>query len=86
VLHNKLGEEQQHLQQLRQALEGEAVGKALDGGVRVKARDVLCRIEEDAHTAEPIILNRASQSLEVVALLLDAMPEPSTTKGRHIHG
>jgi hypothetical protein len=30
-LHNKLREEQQQLQQLRQALEREAAGKALDG-------------------------------------------------------
>jgi hypothetical protein len=39
-LHNKLGEVQQCLQQLRQALEREAASKALDGGARAKARDV----------------------------------------------
>jgi hypothetical protein len=85
-LHGKLGEEQQRLQQLRQTLEGEAAGKALDGGVRAKARDVPRRIEEDAAAVEPLVLNRASQSLAAAALLLRTMPEPSTTEGRRIHG
>lgn len=44
-LHSKLREEQQCLHQLRQALEGEAAGKALDEGTRAKSRDILCRIE-----------------------------------------
>jgi uncharacterized protein YhaN len=84
-LHDKLEEEQQRLQQLRQALEGEAAGKALDGGARTKARDVLRHIEEDADAAELLVLNRASQSLAVSSLLLHTMPKPSTTEGRCIH-
>jgi hypothetical protein len=39
-LHDRLGEEQQWLQQLRQALERESAEKTLDGGARAKARDV----------------------------------------------
>ena len=74
------------LLQLRQALEGEAAGKTLDGGARAKARDVLRHSEEDADVAEPPILNRASQSLAAAALLLCTLPEPSTTEGRRIHG
>jgi hypothetical protein len=85
-MHDKLGEEQQRLQQLRQALEGEATGKALNGGARAKARNVLHRIEDDAEAAEPPALNRASQSLAAAVLLLCTMPEPSTTEGRRIHG
>jgi hypothetical protein len=46
-LHNKLEEEQQRLQHQRQALEGDATGKALDARARAKAHDVLRRIEED---------------------------------------
>jgi hypothetical protein len=84
-LHNKLGEEQQCLQQLLQALEGEAAGKALDGGTRAKARDVQCCIKEDVDAAEPSILNRASQCLAVAPFLLRTMPEPSTIEGRCIH-
>jgi hypothetical protein len=52
-LHNKLEEEQQCLQHQRQALEGEATGKALDARARAKARDILRRIEEDTDVAEP---------------------------------
>jgi hypothetical protein len=48
---------QQRLQQLQQALEGEATSKALDGGTRAKARDIQHCIEEDADAAEPPILN-----------------------------
>ena len=59
-LHDKLGEEQQRLQQLQQALEREAVGKILDGGTYAKARDVEHRIMEDAEAAAPPDLNRAS--------------------------
>jgi hypothetical protein len=84
-LHNMLREERQRLQQLRQALEGEAAGKALDGDARAMTRDVLRRIEEDADAAEAPILNRASQSLAAAVLLLRTMPELSTTEGRHIH-
>jgi hypothetical protein len=84
-LHDKLGEEQQRLQQLQQALEGEAAGKALDGGAQAKARDVLCHIEEDTDAVEPPVLNRASHSLAAASLLLYTTPEPSTTEGRCIH-
>jgi hypothetical protein len=81
-LHNKLREEQQRLQQLRQALEREATSKALDGGAQAKAREIQGRIEEDANVVTPLVLNRASQSLVAAALLLYTMPEPSTTEGR----
>jgi hypothetical protein len=52
-LHNKLRDEQQRLQQLRQALEREAASKALDGGARAKAHDIQRRIEEYADVAAP---------------------------------
>jgi hypothetical protein len=39
---------------------------------------------EDAEANAPPALNWASQSL-ATAILLRAMPEPSTTEGRHIH-
>jgi hypothetical protein len=84
-LYNKLGEEQQRLQQLRKALEREAPGKALDGGTRAKAHDVQRHIMEDADAAAPPVLNQASQSLAAATLLLHTMLEPSTTEGRRIH-
>jgi hypothetical protein len=84
-LNDKLEEEQQRQQQLRQALEREAANKTLDGGARAKARDVQCRIMEDVDAGAFPILNRASQSLTAVALLLCTMPEPSTNEGRLIH-
>jgi hypothetical protein len=73
------------LQQLRQALEREATGKVLDGGTRAKACDVQRRIMEDADATEPLILNRASQSLTATTLLPHTMPEPSTIEGRRVH-
>jgi hypothetical protein len=85
-LHAKLGEEQQRLQQLRQVLEREAAGKALDEGARAKARDIHHRIMEDVEAEAPLSFHRASQNLSATTILLCTMPEPSTTKGRRIHG
>jgi hypothetical protein len=58
-LHDKLGEKQQRLQQLRQALEREAASKTLDRGACAKARNVQRRIMEDTNAAAPPVLNRA---------------------------
>jgi hypothetical protein len=67
-------------------LEKEATGKNLDGGARVKARDVQRRIMEDVDANAPSTLNRPTQSLSATTILLCTMPEPSTIEGRRIHG
>jgi hypothetical protein len=59
-LHAKLREEQQRMQQLRQVLDREAAGKALDEGARAKACDVHCHIMEDAKAKAPLAFHRAS--------------------------
>jgi hypothetical protein len=41
---------------------------------------------EDVNATTPLVLNRASQILAAVALLLCTMLEPSTTEGRRVHG
>jgi hypothetical protein len=82
----KLDEEAGRLVQLRQNIEQEWAGRALAGGARHRAQDVQCRIVDDDRAMPPPAFNGAGQSLAAVAMLLRTMPEPSTTKGRRIHG
>ena len=42
------------------------------------------RILADDNVNKPLELQRASQKLVTAAYLLQAMPEPSTTKGRNL--
>jgi hypothetical protein len=82
----KLDEEMERLMQLRQNLEQEWAGRALDGGARHRARDVQHRIIDDARAGLPPTFNGASQNLAAAAMLIRTMPEPSTTEGRRVQG
>ena len=42
------------------------------------------RINNDEGSEQPLIFNCASQNIAAVAMLVHAMPEPSTTEGRRV--
>ena len=44
------------------------------------------RINNDEASEQPPIFNRASQNIVAAAMLVRAMPEPSTTDGRRVRG
>jgi hypothetical protein len=72
--------------QLRQNIEQEKAGRALAGEARHRARDVQRRIVDDARAMLPPASSGVDQNLAATAMLLRAMPEPSTTEGRRIQG
>jgi hypothetical protein len=80
----KLDEEAGRLVQLRQNIEQEWAGRAHAGGARHRARDVQCRIVDDARVMSPPAFDGAGQNLAAAAMLLRTMPKPSTTEGRRI--
>jgi hypothetical protein len=82
----KLDEEAGQLVQLRQNIGQEWVGRALAREARHLAQDVQHRIADDARARLPPVSSGVGQNLAAAAILLRAMPEPSTTKGRHIQG
>jgi hypothetical protein len=82
----KLDEEAGRLVQLRQNIEQEWAGRALAGGARHRARDVQRRIIDKARAGLPPAFSGVGQNLAAAAMLLRAMPEPSTTEGRRIQG
>jgi hypothetical protein len=72
--------------QLRQNIGKEWAGQALAGEARHLAQDVQHRIVDDARARLPPASSGVGQNLAAVAILLRAMPEPSTTEGRRIQG
>jgi hypothetical protein len=82
----KLDEEAGQLVQLRQNIEQEWAGRALAGEARHRARDVQRHIIDDARARLPPASGEVGQNLAAAAILLRAMPESSTTEGRHIQG
>jgi hypothetical protein len=82
----KLDEEARQLVQLRKNIEQEWAGRALAGEARHQAQDVQRRITDDARARLPPASSEVGQNLAAVAILLRAMPEPSTTEGRRIQG
>jgi hypothetical protein len=50
------------------------------------AQDVQYRIADDTRPRLPPVSSGVGQNLAVAAILLRAMPEPSTTEGRRIQG
>jgi hypothetical protein len=82
----KLDEEAGQLVQLRQNIEQEWADRALAGEARHQAWDVQCRIVDDARARLPLASSGVGQNLAAAAILLRAMPEPSTTEGRRIQG
>jgi hypothetical protein len=85
-MHAKLDEEAGQLVQLRQNIEQEWAGRALAGEARHLAQDVQHRIIDDTRARLPPASSGVGQNLDAAAILLRAMPEPSTTEGRRIHG
>jgi hypothetical protein len=82
----KLDEEAGQLVQLRPNIEQEWAGRALAGEARHQAQYVQRRITDDARARMPPASSGVGQNLAAAAILLRAMPEPSTTEGRRIHG
>jgi hypothetical protein len=82
----KLDEEAGQLVQLRQNIGQEWAGRALAGEARHLAQDVQHRIADDARARLPPTSSGVGQNLAAAAILLRAMPEPSTTEGRCIQG
>jgi hypothetical protein len=72
--------------QLRQNIEQEWAGQALAGEARHQAQDVQRHITDDARARLPSASSGVGQNLAAAAILLRAMPEPSTTEGRRIQG
>jgi hypothetical protein len=82
----RLDEEAGQLVQLRQNIGQEWAGRAPAGEACHLPQDVQHRIADDARARLPPASSGVGQNLAVAAILLRAMPEPSTTEGRHIHG
>jgi hypothetical protein len=82
----KLDEEAGQLVQLRQNIEQEWAGRALAGEACHRARDVQRYVVDDARARLPPASSGVGQNLATAAMLLRAMPEPSTTEGRRIQG
>jgi hypothetical protein len=82
----RLDEEAGQLVQLRQNIGQEGVGRAPAGEARHLAQDVQHSIANDARARLPPASSGVGQNLAAAAILLRAMPEPSTTEGRRIQG
>ena len=80
-LQAKVEQDRLLLQQLRATLEQEQRGRGDGGTARLGARDVNRRINDDEGGEQPPVFNRASQNIAAAAILVQAMPEPSTTEG-----
>jgi hypothetical protein len=82
----RLDEEAGQLVQLRQNIGQEFAGRAPAGEARHLAQDVQHCITDDARARLPPASSGVGQNLAAAAILLRAMPEPSTTEGRRIQG
>jgi hypothetical protein len=82
----RLDEEAGQLVQLRQNVGQEWAGRAPAGEARHLPQDVQHRIADDARARLPPASSGVGQNLAAAAILLRAMPEPSTTEGRRIQG
>jgi hypothetical protein len=82
----RLDEEAGQLVQLRQNIGLEWAGRAPAGEARHPTQDVQHRIADDARARLPPASSGVVQNLAAAAILLRAMPKPSTTEGRRIQG
>jgi hypothetical protein len=82
----RLNEEAGQLVQLRQNIGQEWAGRAPAEEARHLAQDVQHRIANDARARLPPASSGVGQNLAAAAILLRAMPEPSTNEGRRIQG
>jgi hypothetical protein len=82
----RLDEEAGQLVQLRQNIGQEWAGRAPAGEARHLAQGVQHHIIDDSRARLPPASSGVGQNLAAAAILLRAMPEPSTTEGRRILG
>jgi hypothetical protein len=82
----RLDEGAGQLVQLRQNIRQKWAGRTLAGEARHLTQDVQHRITDDARARLPPASSGVGQNLAAAAILLRAMPEPSTTEGRRIQG
>ena len=85
-LQAKVEQDRLLLQQLRNTLEQEQQGHGDGGGAQRRAHDVHHRINNDEGDDRPPIFNHACQNVAATAMLVHAMPEPSTMEGRRVRG
>jgi hypothetical protein len=78
------GQEAGQLVRLWENIGQEWAGRAPTGEARYLAQDVQHRIADDARARLPPASSGVGQNLAAAAILLRAMPEPSTTEGRRI--
>jgi hypothetical protein len=64
----------------------EWVGQPLAGEVRHLPQDIQHHVADDVRVRPPPVSSGVGQNLAAAAILLRAMPEPSTTEGRRIQG
>ena len=81
-LEAKLDEERRQTQKLRHALEQGRTGHGT--GARESGRVARERILAEGCEGSPLALPRASQKITAAAILICAMPEPSTPEGRNL--
>ena len=79
----KLDEERRQTQKLRHALEQAHTRHGT--GARESGRVAREQILAEGREGSPLALPRASQKITAAALLICAMPEPSTPEGRNLH-
>jgi hypothetical protein len=85
-MHARVDGEAGRLVQLRQNTEQEWAGRTLVGEACHRAQDIQRRIVDNARAALPPAVSGSGQDLAAAAMLLRAMPKPSTTEGRSIQG
>ena len=83
-LEARLEEERVRLRQLRETLVQDQSARRDGGEDRRRARDVNHRIIEDEGGDNPLVFSTANQNVMAAALLLRAMPEPSTLEGQRV--
>jgi hypothetical protein len=74
------------LEPLHRNIGQEWVDQAPAGEARHLPQGVQLRIADDVRARPPPVSSGVGQNLAVAAILLRAMPEPSTTEGRRIWG
>jgi hypothetical protein len=82
----KLDEGAGTLEPFRWDIRQEWAGQPPAGEVRHLPQGIQHRIADDVRVRPPSVSSGVSQNLAAAAILLHAMPEPSTTEGRHIQG
>jgi hypothetical protein len=74
------------LEPLRRNIRQEWADRAPDGEARHLPQGIQLRIADNVRARPPLASSGVSQNLAATAILLRAMPEPSTTEGRRIRG